>query len=87
MPGIPPILTATTETMEDTDMTLKTVLANKAPGYVAVPPEMKISGVISLLAEKRIGAVLLLWCSRFVQALWRLDSHRTMEGCLRGQRS
>lgn len=46
--------------MEDTEMTLKTVLANKAPGCVAVPPEMKISGVISLLAEKRIGAVLVV---------------------------
>ena len=41
-------------------MTLKAVLANKAPGFVAVPPEMKISGVISLLAEKRIGAVLVV---------------------------
>ncbi len=41
-------------------MTLKAILANKAPGFVAVPPEMEISGVISVLAEKRIGAVLVV---------------------------
>jgi CBS domain-containing protein len=41
-------------------MTLKAILANKAPGFIAVPPEMKISGVINVLAEKRIGAVLVV---------------------------
>jgi CBS domain-containing protein len=41
-------------------MTLKAVLTNKAPGFVAVAPEMKISGVINTLADKRIGAVLVV---------------------------
>ena len=41
-------------------MILKTILSNKPPGFIAVPPDMRISGVIGILAEKRIGAVLVV---------------------------
>lgn len=41
-------------------MTLNSILKNKPPGFIAVPPEMRISGVIAVLAEKRIGAVLVV---------------------------
>jgi CBS domain-containing protein len=41
-------------------MTLKAILTNKPPGFFSVPPELPISGVIALLAEKRIGAVLVV---------------------------
>ena len=41
-------------------MTLKAILTDKPPGFFSVPPEMRISGVIGLLAEKRIGAVLVV---------------------------
>jgi CBS domain-containing protein len=41
-------------------MILKTILANKPPGFVSVPLDMRISGVIGVLAEKRIGAVLVV---------------------------
>jgi CBS domain-containing protein len=41
-------------------MILQAILANKPAGYVAVPPQMRISDVIALLAEKHIGAVLVV---------------------------
>jgi CBS domain-containing protein len=41
-------------------MTLKAILKNKQAGFISVPPEMKISGVVGVLAEKRIGAVLVV---------------------------
>jgi CBS domain-containing protein len=41
-------------------MILKTILSSKPPGFVSVPPDMRISGVIGVLAEKRIGAVLVV---------------------------
>ena len=41
-------------------MTLKAILTNKPSGFFSVPPEMRISGVIAMLAEKRIGAVLVV---------------------------
>lgn len=41
-------------------MILKSILSNKSPGFVSVPPDMRISGVIGILAEKRIGAVLVV---------------------------
>ncbi len=41
-------------------MTLKAVLANKPAGFFAVTPDTPISGVIAMLAEKRIGAVLVV---------------------------
>ena len=41
-------------------MILQAILANKPAGYVAVPPQMRISEVIAVLAEKHIGAVLVV---------------------------
>ncbi|MDE8345656.1 MAG: CBS domain-containing protein [Acidocella sp.] len=41
-------------------MTLNAILKNKPPGFFAVLPDMTISGVITVLAEKRIGAVLVI---------------------------
>jgi CBS domain-containing protein len=41
-------------------MTLKAILSNKPAGFISVPPEMRINGVIAILAEKRIGAVLVV---------------------------
>jgi len=41
-------------------MILKKVLENKPPGVVVVPPELHISDVVALLAERRIGAVLIV---------------------------
>ncbi len=41
-------------------MILQAILANKPAGYVAVPPQMRISDVIAVLAEKHIGAVLVV---------------------------
>jgi CBS domain-containing protein len=41
-------------------MILKTILSNKPPGFVSVPPDMRISAVIGVLSEKRIGAVLVV---------------------------
>jgi len=41
-------------------MILKTILSNKSPGFVSVPPDMRISDVISVLAQMRIGAVLVV---------------------------
>ncbi len=41
-------------------MILKNVLENKPPGAVTVPSDLKVDGVISILAEKGIGAVLVV---------------------------
>ena len=41
-------------------MILQAILANKPAGYIAVPPDMRISAVIAVLAEKHIGAVLVV---------------------------
>ncbi len=41
-------------------MTVKAILKNKPPGFISVTPGMRISAVIAVLAEKRIGAVLVV---------------------------
>jgi len=41
-------------------MILSHILKAKPQGFIAVKPEMLISGVIAVLAEKRIGAVLVV---------------------------
>lgn len=41
-------------------MILQAILADKPAGFVAVPPDMRISAVIAVLAEKHIGAVLVV---------------------------
>jgi len=41
-------------------MTLKAILKNKPAGFIAVHPQDSIRSVIAVLAEKRIGAVLVV---------------------------
>lgn len=41
-------------------MTLQAILSNKPRGFISVTPDMRISDVIAILAEKRIGAVLVV---------------------------
>ncbi len=41
-------------------MTVKAILKNKPPGFISVTPGTRISAVIAVLAEKRIGAVLVV---------------------------
>lgn len=41
-------------------MLVKTILKNKPPGFVSVPADMLVTGVINVLAEKGIGAVLVV---------------------------
>lgn len=41
-------------------MTLKAILKGKAPGFISVTSSTPISGVISVLAQKQIGAVLVV---------------------------
>lgn len=41
-------------------MIIKAILNHKAPGYISVPPGMKIGSVIHVLAEKNVGAVLVV---------------------------
>jgi CBS domain-containing protein len=41
-------------------MLLNQILKSKPPGFIAIAPEMLVSGVIAVLAEKRIGAVLVV---------------------------
>ncbi len=63
-------------------MTVKAILANKAPGFVAVPPEMTVSGVIAVLAEKQIGAVLVVTAGG---ELVGILSERDIVRCLAGR--
>jgi len=48
------------ENLEEQLMTLKSILKNKPAGFIFVPPEMLISGVVDVLGEKRIGAVVVV---------------------------
>lgn len=41
-------------------MLLNTILKHKPPGFISVPPELPVSGVVSILAEKHIGVVLVV---------------------------
>ena len=41
-------------------MILQAILANKPAGFIAVAPDMRIREVIDILAEKHIGAVLVV---------------------------
>ena len=43
-----------------TAMMVKSILKNKPPGFVSVPLDMLSTGILALLAEKQIGAVLVL---------------------------
>jgi len=57
---------------------LQSILAHKPPGYISVPPDMSVSGVIAVLAEKRIGAVLVVDGERLVGILSERDVVRSL---------
>ncbi|OYV41624.1 MAG: hypothetical protein B7Z80_00990 [Rhodospirillales bacterium 20-64-7] len=59
-------------------MTLNAILKAKPPGFIAVVPEMPISGVIGVLAEKRIGAVLVVQDGELVGILSERDVVRSL---------
>lgn len=59
-------------------MTLNAILKAKPPGFIAVPSDMPISGVISVLAEKRIGAVLVVDDGELVGILSERDVVRSL---------
>jgi CBS domain-containing protein len=59
-------------------MTLNAILKAKPPGFIAVVPEMPITGVIGVLAEKRIGAVLVVQDGELVGILSERDVVRSL---------
>ncbi len=66
-------------------MTLKAILKAKPAGFFAVPPNMRISGVIAVLAEKRIGAVLVVdETDRLVGILSERDVVRSLASAAMG---
>jgi len=64
--------------LEEQTMTLKTILKNKAAGFISVPPSMTISGVVNVLGEKRIGAVLVVDEAELVGILSERDIVRSL---------
>lgn len=65
-------------------MLVKAILKNKPPGFISVPADMPVSGVINVLAEKSIGAVLVVENGELIGILSERDvvrslSHRAAE--------
>jgi CBS domain-containing protein len=59
-------------------MTLQAILKNKTAGFIAVGPEMSISGVVDVLADKRIGAVLVVAAGELAGILSERDIVRSL---------
>ncbi len=59
-------------------MLLNNILRQKPPGFVSVPPDMRISGVVAVLAEKSIGAVLVVEGGRLTGILSERDIVRAL---------
>jgi CBS domain-containing protein len=59
-------------------MTLKAILKNKPPGFISVEPDTSITEVIAVLAEKRIGAVLVAKDGELVGILSERDIVRSL---------
>jgi len=59
-------------------MTLKSILKNKAAGFISVGPEMTIKDVVDVLAEKRIGAVLVVDAGELTGILSERDIVRSL---------
>ncbi len=59
-------------------MLVKAILKSKPPGFVSVPADMRISGVINVLAEKRIGAVLVVENGELIGILSERDIVRSL---------
>jgi len=59
-------------------MTLKSILKHKPGGFIAVAPDARISEVVTILAEKHIGAVLVTDGSKLVGILSERDVVRSL---------
>ena len=59
-------------------MTLKTILKHKPAGFIAVAPDARVSEVVTILAEKHIGAVLVTDGARLVGILSERDVVRSL---------
>jgi CBS domain-containing protein len=59
-------------------MTLKSILKHKPSGFIAVAPDARISEVVTILAEKHIGAVLVTNGSTLVGILSERDVVRSL---------
>lgn len=59
-------------------MVIKTILKHKPPGFISVPTDTRISGVVDLLARKNIGAVLVVENSALVGILSERDVVRSL---------
>lgn len=59
-------------------MVIKTILKHKPPGFISVPADMRISGVVDVLAKKNIGAVLILENDELVGILSERDIVRSL---------
>lgn len=62
-------------------MVIKTILKNKAPGFISVSADMQVSDVISLLAHKNIGAVLVVENDELIGILSERDVVRSLARC------
>ncbi len=59
-------------------MNVRQILRNKPPGFVSVPPEARITSVLSILADRCIGAVMVLDGGRLVGVLSERDIVRSL---------
>ncbi|MCB5945742.1 CBS domain-containing protein [Acidocella sp. KAb 2-4] len=59
-------------------MTVRQILRNKPSGFISVAPEARITSVIATLAERGIGAVLVLDAGRLVGILSERDIVRSL---------
>lgn len=59
-------------------MVIKTILKHKPSGFISVPADMKISGVINVLAQKNIGAVLVIENGELIGILSERDVVRSL---------
>ncbi len=59
-------------------MLVKTILKNKPRGCISVSPEMAVSGVIDVLAQKGIGAVLVVENGGLIGILSERDVVRSL---------
>ena len=59
-------------------MIIKTILKHKPPGFISVPADMRISGVVDLLARKNIGAVLVVENGELIGILSERDVVRSL---------
>ncbi len=59
-------------------MLVQAILRNKPPGFVSVPSAMAISGVVNVLAQKGIGAVIVVDNDELVGILSERDVVRSL---------